>query len=248
MSDKTKSYSCAVLESVITVLLFACMLIPSIAGSSPSQTLIVENTTHASIRVYLIQAGHLETPVEVPAKTTKTFPGYLSPAGRNYLVLEAYCLEPPIQYQPRPLIVEKYGKKAAKVVVTEIDFGKSFMADKEGCGIDSNNASPSISFSCDDISGDWEQSFGTSSKSTWILQENGIAKETGLGKATGKWELHGKVLKVTWSCTAKNCGVEMEGSYNWTLNSTCSKGEGPLEFTKGRDGKVTSNVTKVKNL
>jgi hypothetical protein len=96
-------------------------------------------------------------------------------------------------------------------------------------------------FECADLSGAWVNSLDWLT-TTWTLTPSGAhryeAKEAGGCSAAGKATFDGSTLRIEWTCAAGYAGT-----YEWTLDASCSAGQGRLVYSKGGQG---THATKLK--
>jgi len=124
----------AFLVVAMTAILASLLSLES-AAATPSRTLVVKNTSDLSIRISKIKDdGNIdETSVEVPPHDTRSFFNFLN-VGYNEVVFEAYCVSPRSVSFQRRFIAQKGGHKVKEIVLSNKNFGSSFMSDRPGCG------------------------------------------------------------------------------------------------------------------
>jgi hypothetical protein len=97
-------------------------------------------------------------------------------------------------------------------------------------------------FECADLSGAWVNKLDWLT-TTWTLTPSGTnryeARETGGCNASGQASFTGSSLRIEWTCPAG-----YSGTYEWTLDATCSGGQGRLVYKTGATGTHVSNLAR----
>ena len=84
------------------------------------------------------------------------------------------------------------------------------------------------------VSGQWEQTATDVGSSIWILTsadgDRYQAQENGMGNATGTGVMTGNRIRIEWRTG------DYSGIYEWTIDPSCTTGEGQLVFFSGSTG------------
>jgi hypothetical protein len=164
-----------------------CLLISVDVKASPSQTLVVENNTNATITVSATVSspgGHAEI-AQIPPQSEVTLNDFL-PVGSAYVAFDPECVEPVVDAVQNTYVVNQGGTKIKRKYLYPSHFGKRNIFDRPGCG---------FGYKCEKAIGTWKwDRFGT----VVIEQEKTRHVDTG---NTGKWRCmdDGKTVLIDWT-------------------------------------------------
>jgi hypothetical protein len=84
------------------------------------------------------------------------------------------------------------------------------------------------------VAGQWQQTAADVGSSIWILTHIGdnrySAQENGMGNATGTGLMTGNRIRIDWRTG------DWSGIYEWSIDPSCTSGEGELVFFSGGSG------------